>query len=207
MKKIFMAAAVALLGICAFAKDFTLSIGAGTYWLAKNKPRVAVWITDENNNYLRTLYVSPAATPAEKAERAKSLYTWNAVAGTSATQKMDKGNALYKIDAVTTSTMKGGTFFDTSFPCAAGKKYIVWGEVNGTGDYNNYYTQSVRPGDGQPSVIYKGIMTNETTEEILMALDGIATLDAKGKPVYGKADKITTANEIVKLIALDFKKK
>ena len=46
----------------AFAREITVSVGAGENWKAKREPQFAVWLEDSSGNFVRTLYVTKKAS-------------------------------------------------------------------------------------------------------------------------------------------------
>ena len=45
-----------------YAKEITISVGAGQHWKEKREPQFSVWLEDSNGNFIRTLYVTERAS-------------------------------------------------------------------------------------------------------------------------------------------------
>ena len=115
MKKIiFVLMLVAGIGSI-YAKEITVSVGAGQHWKQKSEPQFAVWLEDADGNYIKTLYVTGKAGKkswvfSPKEGRSESLPVWYNASkqeGAAATSA-DDGQQL---DAVTGATPKGGIIF------------------------------------------------------------------------------------------------
>ena len=206
MKKIiFMLVLIASIGSI-YAKEITVSVGAGQHWKQKSEPQFAVWLEDADGNYIKTIYVTGKASKkswvfSPKEGRPESLPVWynackqEAAAATSA----DDGQQL---DAVTSATPKGGVIFSTEIE---DKSYIIKAEFNTSFDYNDFYTKKSTGVNGQPSVVYSAEIPegfSKESGEIKLAFAGCGSLDGSDGELHTDDSNLTTAKSIVKLVAV-----
>ena len=191
-----------------YAKEITVSVGAGEHWKQKREPQLAVWLEDADGNFLRTLYVTERASRiswimSPKEGRPESLPVWyNASGHGSSKVEADskKGEAL--LDAVTSATPKGGIVFNTEIENRA---YIIKAEFNTSFDYNDFYTKKNSGVNGQPSVIYSAIIPadfGKGSEEVRLSFAGCGSIDGSDGKVHSDTANLTTARQIVKLVAV-----
>ena len=205
MKKLI--AMINLMFVClgmTFAKDITISVGAGDNWKAKREPQVAIWLEDTGRNYIKTLYVTERASHKSwimgpKEGRPESLPVWY-----HASKFKPAKNAApdLKLDAVTSATPKGGIIFETELE---DKAYVLRAEFNTSFDYNDFYTKKNSGVNGQPSVIYEAAIPadfNKSSEEIRLTFLGTGALDGSDGLIHKNTEGLTTAQTIVKLIAV-----
>ena len=124
----------------AFAKEITISVGAGENWKAKREPQVAIWLEDTDGNYIKTLYVTERASHKSwimgpKEGRPESLPVWYHA---SKFKPSKNTTPDIKLDAVTSATPKGGIIFNAELE---NKTYVLKAEFNTSFDYNDFYTK------------------------------------------------------------------
>ena len=190
-----------------YAKEITISVGAGQHWKEKREPQFSVWLEDSNGNFIRTLYVTERASHkswimSPKEGRPESLPVWyhSSKHESSKTKKQDAKDT--QLDAVTSATPKGGIIFNTEIE---DKEYLIKAEFNTSFDYNDFYTKKNSGVNGQPSVIYSAKIPadfNNESDEIKLSFEGCGSTDGSDGKVHPDASKLTTATEIVKLIAV-----
>ena len=205
MKKLI--ATLNLILLClgmAFAKDITISVGAGENWKAKREPQLAIWLEDTEGNYIKTLYVTERASHKSwimgpKEGRPESLPVWYHA---SKFEPAKKATPDIKLDAVTSATPKGGIIFDAELE---DKTYILRAEFNTSFDYNDFYTKKNSGVNGQPSVIYEATIPadfNKGSKEIRLVFTGTGSLNGADGLVHKNTEGLTTALTIVKLVAV-----
>ena len=206
MKKIiFMLVLIASIGSI-YAKEITVSVGAGQHWKQKSEPQFAVWLEDADGNYIKTIYVTGKASKkrwvfSPKEGRPESLPVWyNACKqeGAAATSA-DDGQQL---DAVTSATPKGGVIFSTEIE---DKSYIIKAEFNTSFDYNDFYTKKSTGVNGQPSVVYSAEIPegfSKDSGEIKLEFSGCGSIDGSDGGLHTDDSNLTTAKSIVKLVAV-----
>ena len=64
-----------------YAKEITISVGAGQHWKEKREPQFSVWLEDSDGNFIKTLYVTERASHKSwimgpKEGRPESLPVW-----------------------------------------------------------------------------------------------------------------------------------
>lgn len=190
-----------------YAKEITISVGAGQHWKEKREPQFSVWLEDSDGNFIRTLYVTERASHiswimSPKEGRPESLPVWYHASKhkSSKTKKHDAKDT--QLDAVTSATPKGGIIFNAEIE---DKEYLIKAEFNTSFDYNDHYTKKNSGVNGQPSVIYSAKIPadfNNESDEIKLSFEGCGSIDGSDGKVHPDASKLTTATEIVKLIAI-----
>ena len=185
-----------VLGTALFAREATVSIGAGKNWKEKMASQCAVWLEDADGNYVRTLYVTQRASKRNwifgpKAGRPESLPVWYHAAH----YESAKGAPLNSdVDAVTAATPKGGVAFTVEIGDGT---YVIKAEFNTSFDYNDFYTKKNSGVNGQPSVIYEAEIPASAEGEIELTLSGTGSEDGSDGTIYTDVSKLTTAKTIV----------
>jgi hypothetical protein len=207
MKKLTLLFILSLSLSFLYAKEITISVGAGQHWKEKREPQFSVWLEDSDGNFIRTLYVTERASHknwimSPKEGRPESLPVWYHASKheSSKTKKHDTKDT--QLDAVTSATPKGGIIFNTEIE---DKEYLIKAEFNTSFDYNDFYTKKNSGVNGQPSVIYSAKIPanfNKESDEIKLSFEGCGSIDGSDGKVHSDASKLTTATEIVKLIAV-----
>ena len=202
MKKIFLACMIFTCAMAAFSREVTISVGAGEHWKAKREAQCAVWLEDENGNFLRTLYVTQRASKrnwifSPKDGRPESLPVWYHASKNESAKKpaAKKEDAL---DAVTSATPKGGVIFTAQIPDTA---CTIKAEFNTSFDYNDFYTKENSGVNGQPSVIYAAKIPSDlaTGAELRLEYCGYGSVDGtSGEILTQNTAGLTTALSIVK---------
>ena len=204
MKKIILVLML-ITGISSlYAKEITISVGAGQHWKQKRGPQFAVWLEDSDGNFVSTLYVTERASRknwimSPKEGRPESLPVWYHASNFKPSKKAAPD---LKLDAVTSATPKGGIIFDAQLE---DKAYVIRAEFNTSFDYNDSYTKKNSGVNGQPSVIYEAKIPadfNKTSEEIRLKFAGTGALDGADGFIHKDTAGLTTALSIVKLVAV-----
>ena len=205
MKKIITMINLIILGLgMLYAKDITISVGAGENWKQKREPQFAIWLEDSEGNYIKTLYVTERASHkswimSPKEGRPESLPVWYNASNFAPSKKAAPD---LKLDAVTSATPKGGIIFDAKLE---DKDYVIRAEFNTSFDYNDFYTKKNSGVNGQPSVIYEAEIPadfNKASEEIRLEFVGTGALDGTDGLIHKDTAGLTTVLSIVKLVAV-----
>ena len=202
---------IALFAVCAalsaslFARDVTISVGAGEGWKG---PQLAVWLEDEEGRYIKTLYVTQKASGLSwlfgpKEGRPESLPVWyHASKHDSKKSAASNGSANKKeIDAVTSATPKGGLVFKQKIddePC------VIKVEVNASFDYNSTWTKKNSGVNGQPSLVYQALVPAGQKEEVVLELLGSGSINGSSGGVYKNVGGIDSAKTIVRAVTVTF---
>ena len=107
-----------------------------------------------------------------------------------------------RLDAVTSETPKGGIIFNAEIE---DKEYFIKAEFNTSFDYNDFYTKKNSGANGQTSVIYSTKIPADFNNEsgvIQLSFEGCGSIDESDGMIHLYVSKLTTATEIVKLIAI-----
>ncbi|MBP5706895.1 MAG: DUF2271 domain-containing protein [Spirochaetales bacterium] len=205
MKKIFCLLTLLSILSSAFAAEMTVSIGAGENWKSKHNPQFAVWLEDNDGNFLCTLLVTERASRKNwifgpKQGRPESLPVWYHVSKNQTADKTEQSSDMSKIDDVTSATPKGGTVFKAeigSVPCK------IKAEFNTSFDYNDSYTKKNSGVNGQPSVVYGAeIPADFSSGEIVLEFLGTGSLDGSDGIIHEGTEGLTTSLKIVKAVAI-----
>ena len=210
MKKLvtFLALGITLAFSFAFAREVTVSVGAGQCWKQKREPQFAIWLEDENGNFIRTLYVTERAGKknwwfAPKEGRPESLPVWyhkSRNEAPKANSSSPKKGGEADIDAVTSATPKGGVIFTAEIGNSNCK---IFAEFNTSFDYNDTYTKKNSGVNGQPSVVYMAsIPSSFEGSEIRLNLTGTGSPDGSDGKIHALPSGLTTALKIVKAVAV-----
>ena len=205
---------IALFSFCAamaaslFARDVTISVGAGDGWKSGKEPQFAVWLEDEQGRYIRTLYVTQKASGiswifAPKEGRPESLPVWYHASKHDAKKSAAQNSSPDKkeIDAVTSATPKGGLVINQKIDDAS---CVIKVEVNASFDYNSTWTKKNSGVNGQPSLVYQAILPAGQKEEVALELLGSGSIDGSDGSVYKNVGGIDSAKTIVKAVNVTF---
>ena len=190
-----------------FARDVTISVGAGDGWKSGKEPQFAVWLEDEQGRYIRTLYVTQKASGiswifAPKEGRPESLPVWyhaskHASKKTAASSSSDKK----EIDAVTSATPKGGLVINQKIDDAS---CVIKVEVNASFDYNSTWTKKNSGVNGQPSLVYQALLPAGQKDEFALELAGSGSVNGSSGDVYKNVGGIDSAKTIVRAATVTF---
>lgn len=187
-----------------FAQNISVQINPGEQW-NKRVPQCAIWLEDENNEYIDTIFVTNRASKenwlfAPKGGRPESLPVWY-----SKSNKTQKNKTSKSFDAVTCATPRNTFFAESKVSLNPERKYFIKIEVNQSFDYNEKWTKNNSSPNGQPSLIYQAaFLGNEKQLVKDFILSGIGSVDGKS-PDYSlnDIDYITSAKFIIKSISAE----
>ena len=204
--------------------DIVLVILPGLDWIHlrphKSAPAFAVWIEDENGNYIETIYVTEKAakqnwTFAKGNRRIEALPYWAYSRGVVYDDGLylpDKKNPLP--DTITSVTPRAKSSIFTKIP---DKNIIIYLEINHSYDWNETYPRDLPEDDilytecnGQPSLIYSCTINYE---ELLsgreFSLIPVGTGHIRGEDGFltPGTDTLTTALEIIETVTVKIKNK
>lgn len=204
MKKISFMLSILCLSSLLNATEIIVSVGAGKNWKEKRNPQFAIWLEDENENYIKTLYVTNCASKkswifSPKDGRPESLPVWYHCSNIESKKINSENKNKMELDAVTSATPKGGIIFQSSI---GEKPYIIKAEFNNSFDYNDFYTKESTGVNGQPSVIYKAFLPKEINNEITLSFVGTGATDGKNGNISTDTIHLSTAKNIVKCITI-----
>lgn len=177
-------------------------------------PQIAVWLEDEQGQYVKTLYVTGKAANSGfysakegegRTKRPESLPYWSHKRGIKAedgtfTPEMDST----EFDGRTAATPKGDHRITMSPALASGYRLMV--EVNRSYDFNEHYHKNRFPNDpiysgsgssGQPSLIYQAVLNPEEKNSYMMQMVGHGHHSGQNGELYSDLSEITTAKDIV----------
>ena len=228
--KILISAILILLSFeGAFAKEISVKVTPGEHWKEKREPQVAVWLEDEDGNYIRTLYVTERASHkswifSPKEGRPESLPVWygaskdgsasnkesaspataSAPSGSKASPANPSAPLSRDLDAVTGATPKSALTLTAQIEDRA---CIIKAEFNNSFDYNDFYTKKNSGVNGQPSVVYTAKIPADLAagQEITLEFEGTGSLSGENGEINKRAENLTTAKKIVKAVTVNCK--
>ena len=195
--------------------------------VAHNHPLMAIWVEDENGNYLQTLYVAESIgkgifqhgdasrgfwKPGE-IQRPAALPRWAHQRGI----KSETG--LYiptptnpVLDAYTGPTPGQSFVLHTRLDEPGIKKFRVIFEINQTWDWNEFWTNNKYPEDEeyktscQPALVYYTTVDLENPkEEYVMEVLGRSHHSGASGELYTDLETLTTALHIAEVIVVKIK--
>ena len=205
---------IATFALCAamaaslYARDVTISVGAGDGWKSGHEPQIAIWLEDEQGRYLKTLYVTQKASGLSwffgpKEGRPESLPVWYHASkhGSKMSAAKNSSPAEKEIDAVTSATPKGGLVINQKIDDAS---CVIKVEVNASFDYNSTWTKKNSGVNGQPSLVYQALVPTGQKEELSFELIGSGSLDGSDGSIHKNVAGIDSAKTIVRTINATF---
>lgn len=159
-------------------------------------PLMAIWVEDENNNHIKTLYVS---SKLFEIDRPAALPVWQHKSGTYVADDLDG------ISSASNVNHQGQ--LDDSIP----ENSTIFIEVNRSFDYNDYYRSDLEAGNagyntdysGQPSLIYRTTIADlEDNTSLAFELIGHGSEDGSHGNILNDLKHITTAKNLYNKITL-----
>jgi hypothetical protein len=191
---------------------------------AFNHPLLAIWIEDQNGNFVQTLYVSESLGKgifqhgdAKSGKwmpgpvmRPAALPYWSHRRGIRNSLGLYLPDAENPIpDAYTGPTPPGDFVLNTKIENTNLRKFSVYLEINQTWDWNEFWTNDKYPDDDdyktscQPALVYKtGVDLDEGIKTYEMAVIGHSHYSGKNGELFPDISTITTALNIVKNISI-----
>ncbi|MBU0956024.1 MAG: hypothetical protein KKI09_11405 [Spirochaetes bacterium] len=180
-----------------------------------NYPTFALWLSDEENNFLETVFVTAKIGKAKwimaDDSRPEALPLW------SKTRGGQPESANPETDAVCGATPKGSHSYGLPQANLPERMY-VWLEINHSVDYNDYYAADIQdPGDpyysggkggsGQPALVYRAYVDRSAPAgtKIYFELMGHSQPGGswQGTDYYeGGTDSLSTALQIIQSAVL-----
>jgi len=187
-----------------------------------NHPMFALWIEDDEGNYLQTLFVNQSVAKgyfrhvnniggkweAGELQRPASLPVWAHKRG----QLNEKGNYMPTPknpvpDAYTRATPSQSFIVRTNTDKSLPDRFTVCFEINQAWDWNSFWTNNKYPEDeeyktsSQPSVIYKSdIDMNNLKESYTLEPVGTGHYSGKDGNLHPQLETLTTALQIAEKV-------
>jgi hypothetical protein len=181
-----------------------LTIEPGESWQGKMKvflfisikktPQLAVWIENNQGNYISTVFVTDKSArnnwqSAPKEGRPETLPVWN----------HKSLNNSEQVDIVSSATPKGAVNIQIdNSSLIEGQEYNIYLEINHSFDYNDYWTERNTGVNGQPSLIYHANFIAGVTERINLTPIGHGSIDGSNGDIVNDLETLTTALTIIK---------
>ena len=191
-------------------------------------PLMAVWLEDENGNYIQTLFVPRAIATGvfkygsnasgkwvEAAKRApQTLPYWSHKRGVKASDGLympDPENPV--ADAYSGATPTTSWILKTRADNQLPSRFRVMFEVNQNWDWNEYWTNDRFPGDrnylnnAQPAIVYEGVVDmNQLNERYLLKPVGHSHPTGATGELFTDLSTITTALQIADSVVVRVRK-
>lgn len=192
-----------------------------------NHPIIAIWLEDENGQFIQTLYVSESIgkgvflhgdlssgrwMPGE-IRRPAAIPYWAHRRNIRASDGLfipDSKNPVP--DAYTGPTPTGNFIMTTNLDRQITGKYTVYLEINQTWDWNEYWTNNKYPDDEeyktscQPALVYRvDINPDDPRQEYEMKVIGHSHYSGKTGELFTDLSTITTALSIAENIRVKLK--
>ena len=189
--------------------DITLSIQPGERWQRimeffffslKRAPQLAVWIEDDNENFISTVFITERSAKndwvsAPSEGRPESLPVWN--------NKQKTSSLPDNIDAISSASPLGSVVAGIgNHLLIEGNTYNVNLEINHSYDYNNFWTERNSGVNGQPSLIYHAQFTLGEPNTLQLVPIGHGSVDGSEGNIILVLEHITTALSIMKSATL-----
>lgn len=204
-----------LSGISVFGENtLAVYIEGGENWYSRMKiafisvkktPQIAVWVETEDGRFVDTLMVTGRAAKqnwraAPDGGRPEALPVW--------THAASRGE--FPLDAASSATPDKDAESSRSIrDLVSGKTYVVRAEINQSFDYNEYWGKDEKEDsprysgvNGQPSVVYSGLITNTPGGEASLSFLGQGSVDGTNGTIVENADGLTTALTIIREIRI-----
>lgn len=179
------------------------------------KPQIAVWIEDEDGNFIKTLYVTQtfatqnwlALIKLDKREtyRKEVLPCWYYRHLKKTGLEISHEKPLP--DSLTSATPFANFFLNTKLP--DDRDYFIFVEVNMALDENEDYPLKAGFGNpningvsGQPALVYMGKITRSNKSEVTLQLIGHSSQNGEDGSINKDINKITSALKIIDKIVV-----
>ncbi|WP_018247356.1 DUF2271 domain-containing protein [Orenia marismortui] len=194
------------------------------YWLGifpiKSNPQMAIWLEDEQGNYIDTIYVTESSgkskwSGGKDIRRPDALPIWSHKRG------IKYNDGLYMptkdkplVDAITGATPKKGFTRKWIIPADIKlKQLVIRLEVNQSIDYNETYKKKLSKNNfnyndtsGQPSLLWEGEIEIKDGFTTVLKKVGHGHPSGKNGKLFRNLETITTANEIIESIEIKYLK-
>jgi hypothetical protein len=182
--------------------QFKMTINRNVYIYTNfgEPPQIAIWLENPDSNFYRTVWVTHRSGKNDwkgKIECLVALPYWDQRKVLKKSQ-----NVIAEPDVITGATPKRGELIATiTVPEKSHWRYYI--EVNASGDYSEnfpYWSDLGLPdseGNGQPSIIYSGLIVAQNGKTSKPKLIGRTDQWSNLSTLYTDIDKITSAKGLV----------
>jgi len=163
------------------------------FFSMKKTPQLAVWIENNQGNYISTLFATDKSVrnnwqSAPKEGRPETLPVWN----------YKRQNNFEQVDIISSATPKGAVNIQIdNTSLTDGQEYNIYLEINHSFDYNDYWTERNSGVNGQPSLIYHANFVAGVTDRINLFPIGHGSVDGSNGNIINDLDSLTTALTII----------
>lgn len=193
---------------------------------AFNHPLMAVWVEDEQGNFVQTLFVAKSIGKGVFEHGDASTGKWQpgpimrpaALPYWSHRRGIKNSMGLYLpdaenpvADAYTGATPPGNFIMNTKIENTSLRKFSVYFEINQTWDWNEYWTNNKYPDDPeyktscQPALVYMAsVNLDSDVKTYELQVVGHSHYSGKDGELYPDLSTMTTALNIVKNITVKF---
>lgn len=185
-----------------FSWDLNEDVYSKSYF--KKPPQFAVWLEDESDGTIRTVWVTYGTGSGDWGEgivRPVSLPYWVSRWNRETQSSGDPTPDNRVVDAVTGATPRAA--FEVEALVESGRAWKYFIEVNVSGDFNDTYLfvredgEKDEHGNGQPSIIYQGKITSLPGKKSIPELAGRTEQWRSVDHIIGDLEGITTAKDLL----------
>ncbi len=168
-------------------------------------PQIAIWLEHPDSGHIRTVWVSNRSGRNQwkgKVECPVALPYWESKHRFEKSEFGERNLVERLIDSITGATPTGGEF-RTSIHVPLNSQWKYYIEVNASGDYNRYFPYWSKDGlpdsegNGQPSIVYHGMISGESGNISEPQLAGRSMQRQPVDSLITDLDGITTAGDLL----------
>lgn len=171
-------------------------------------PQIVIWTENLKGDLIETIYITGAHGTefkhGRKSSQGEQFYRESFPVWASklekAGKKLPSKDNLYT-DSVTSATPMAGFTVRTRISDKI-EPFIVFLEINKSGDSNKFYTKETTDWVGQPSIIYKAVIEKNTNNVIEMKVVGHGGLLSDKVDIHTEMSGLTTALEQIKRVSI-----
>ena len=186
-------------------------------------PQFAIWLEDEQGNYLTTLYLTAKAADSsyqslpftgapDVVRRPEALPVWSHKRGKQTEDGLYMPSPQNPVEDAITSATPVGHYQVNSLVKAAEGDVILKMEINRSFDFNEFWHREKFPEDpiysgtgssGQPSLVYQAKLSTSTCGPRLLEIVGRGHHSGQTGEIYGDLEGFTTALQLVAWAAVE----
>jgi len=183
--------------------SLSVSVEPGEHWHRKMRVLFITVNKSEDGDFVDTIMVTDRTAKQEwrsapEEGRPESLPVWTHASAQSGAD----------LDAATSATPEDTIDTDRRLSSLVpGARYRVLAEVNHSYDYNDRWQKKAEKGserfsgvNGQPSIVYEGILVNKAGEQVVLVPVGQGSVDGSTGAITKNLEGLTTALSIVETI-------
>ncbi|MCG8572703.1 MAG: hypothetical protein MJB14_21435 [Spirochaetes bacterium] len=184
-----------------------------------HNPQFVIWLADREGKYLDTILITQKSGKAlwgygENTRSPSCLPIWSYARNIMTAPDYFMPTSDQPVpDAITTATPKSSFIYPWAIPFQlTADEYFINLEINMSYDYNLSFHKyldknhcNYHPFNGQPSLLYQGVLkTGKTEEQITLKLIGHGHIKGLDGSINPNLEKITTAKKMLKSVTVRY---